>query len=205
MFRKALHIVTASMLSLTLLVSVSACSTSAQDNATKTKVADFYSEYVKEATTIDNATINAAYDELSAQNFEGQATNTARDAIFARFYEIDPDLFDKLAVEYATYDEVGTTFTSILLMSLATQSTAVIAEMPTDAVTITQDEDLGLTVYEIDRSKITAPLPLFAQSKVTKLDKADLTKPVRIIKDGSTWKIIPDDASLNEIGIPNEE
>lgn len=205
MFKKFVRTVTAIVFSVAMVVSVSACSTADRDNAVKIQVVDFYSEYVAESTSIDNAAINAAYSELSLQNFEGQNTNIARDAIFARFYKVDNKLFDKLAVEYATYDEVGITFTNALLMSLATQAQSVIVEIPTDAVTVTHDDSLNLTVYEIDRSKITAPLPLFAKSKVTDLGRETLIHPVRVIKDGADWKVIPDSFSLNEIGIPNEK
>lgn len=205
MFKKFATTVAAAMLGMVMLASLSACSTADKDNATKAEVIAFYTEYVSEATSIDNTAINTAYDELRAEDFTGQDTNTARDAIFERFYQVDTKLFDKLAVEYATYDDVGTTYTSVMLMSLATEAQPVVTAMPVDAVTVIHDDELDLTVYEIDRSKITAPLPLFAKSKVTEVKKADLTNPVRIIKDGSTWKIIPDGSSLNEIGIPNEK
>jgi len=169
----------------------------------KRQVMAFYSSFIEEATSLDEEKINTAYADLKAEGFEGQSTNDVRDKIFARFAEVNPDLFSKFAVEYATYDDVGTAYSNVLLMSLATDSKPVTPVLPADAVTVTQDEELGGTVYEIDRSKITAPVPLVAQSLVTKVDLANIP-PVKIIKVGSDWKIIPDSSFLNEIGIPNE-
>jgi hypothetical protein len=169
----------------------------------KRQVVSFYSSFIEEATSLDKDKINTAYADLKAEGFEGQSTNAVRDKIFARFSEVDPDLFAKFAVEYATYDDVGTAYTNVLLMSLATGGTGIEPVLPTDAVTIKQDDELNRTVYEIDRSKITAPVPLLAQSLVTKVDLDDIP-PIKIIKSGSDWKIIPDSSFLNEIGIPNE-
>jgi competence protein ComGC len=169
----------------------------------KRQVVSFYSSFIEEATSLDKDKINTAYSDLKAEGFEGQSTNAVRDKIFARFSEVDPDLFSKFAVEYATYDDVGTAYSNVLLMSLATGGKGIEPVLPTDAVTIKQDDELNRTVYEIDRSKITAPVPLLAQSLVTKVDLDDIP-PIKIIKSGSDWKIIPDSSFLNEIGIPNE-
>jgi hypothetical protein len=187
-----------------ILFGLTGCNSSAVPTGQKQQIAEFYSEYVEEATSLDTKKINTVYDSLKNQSFEGQQTDTARENIFKQFATVDPDLFDKLAVQYASYDEVGATYTSILLMSLATNGEPVIAELPLDAITKTQDPELKTTVYEIDRSQITAPVPLTAAGLVTKVDKKAL-KPVRVVRDGLNWKIVPDASSLNEIGIPNEK
>jgi len=202
MFRKTVRSLVGVAAVTAMMFSMSGCSGLSQQK--QESVASFYSEYVKEATSLDNEQISAAYADLKKQNLSGQSTDAVRDVIFKRFAEVDPELFDKIAVEYGSYDNVGTTYSSILLMSLATKGQPITAELPLDAITETEDEELGGTVYEIDRSKITAPLPILAESSVTKVEK-DSLPPVKIIRVDGEFQIVPDASSLNEIGIPNEK
>lgn len=189
---------------LAVTITVSGCSSAELEQREKEDIAQFYTNYVAEATSLNTDAINEAYTELSQQNYEGQATDAARDVIFERFAEIDSSFFEQYAVQYASYDEVGATYSSVLLMSLATGSQPVTADFPLDAISSSYDEELDITVYEIDRGKVTAPVPVVAEALVTKVDKEALP-PVMIVKIEGNWKIIPDVSSLQEIGIPNEE
>lgn len=185
-----------------LLLSLSSCTAEGLAPVQEKGIRNFYTNYIKEATSLDNDKINAAYSDLKKQDLTGVDTDTARDTIFSRFAEVDPKFFDEYAVQYATYDEVGATYTSVLLMSLATKGVAVNADFPSTAISKEYDSKLKTTVYEIDRSKITAPVPLAAESLVTPVNKGSL-KPVKLVQVKGEWKIIPDKESLEEIGIPD--
>lgn len=178
------------------------CSSPSQKD--KKDIVDFYIGFVKEATSLDTAQIKAKYSGLAAQNFTGQNANTVRDKMFAEFDAINPDFFSKLHLTDSTYSEVGKTYSTILLMSLAADGNGVDLTMPIDAVSAHQDEKLGRMVYEIDRSKITATVPEDLSAKVTRSDRNTLV-PVRIIKDGDSWKVLADNNMLTEVGVPITE
>jgi hypothetical protein len=185
-----------------LILSLSSCTAEGLAPVQEKGIRNFYTSYIKEATSLNNDKINAAYSDLKKQNLTGVDTNTARDTIFNRFAEVNPKFFDDYAVQYATYDEVGATYTSVLLMSLTTKGVAVSPDFPSDAISKKYDNKLKTTVYEIDRSKITAPVPLAAESLVTPVSKGSL-KPIKLVQVKGEWKIVPDAESLQEIGIPD--
>lgn len=181
---------------------VTGCSSISQKD--KKEVVNFYIGFAKQATSLDAAQIKERYSGLAAQNFTGQNANTVRDKMFAEFDAINPDLFSKLHLTDSSYSEVGKTYSTILLLSLAADGEGVDLTMPIDAVSARQDEKLGRIVYEIDRSKITATVPEGLSAKVTRPDRKTL-EPVRLIKDGSSWKVLATSNLLAEIGVPVTE
>lgn len=162
---------------------------------------NFYIGFAKEATSLDAAQIRAKYSGLASEDFTGQNANAAREKMFSEFNAIHPEFFSKLHLTDSSYAEVGKTYSTILLMSLATEGTGIDLTMPIDAVSAHQDEKLGRMVYEIDRSKITATVPESVSDKITRSDRLTLT-PLRIIKDGDSWKVLADNNMLSEIGTP---
>lgn len=185
-----------------LAVSVGGCASPSQKE--KEQVVDFYIAFAKEATSLDSAQINAKYSGLASQNFTGQSASTVRDKMFAEFDTINPDLFSKLHLTDSTYSEVGRTYSTILLLSLATGGKGVDLTMPIDAVSAHKDEKLGRMVYEIDRSKITATVPEALSHKITRPDRKSLP-PVKLIKEGDSWKVVAESNLLAEIGVPMSE
>lgn len=181
---------------------VTGCASPSQKE--KEQVVDFYIAFAKEATSLDSAQINAKYSELAAQNFTGQSANSVRDKMFAEFDSLNPELFSKLHLTDSSYSEVGKTYSTILLLSLATGGKGVDVTMPIDAVSARKDEKLGRMVYEIDRSKITATVPEDLLSKVTRPDRKSLP-PVKLVKEGDSWKIMAESNLLAEIGVPKTE
>lgn len=161
---------------------------------------NFYIGFAKEATSLDSSQIRAKYSVLAGEDFTGQNANAARDKMFSEFNSINPEFFTKLHLTDSSYAEVGKTYSTILLMSLATGGTGIDLTMPIDAVSAHQDEKLGM-VYEIDRSKITATVPEDVAAKITRSDRLTLS-PIRIIKDGGSWKVLADNNMLSEIGSP---
>lgn len=179
----------------------SGCSSVSQSE--QEEVVEFYRTFAKEATSLNAADIEQAYEELGQEEFAGQDSNKVRDVMFAKFETINPDFFAKIHLTDSTYAEAGKTYSTILLLSLATEGEGVEVTMPLDAVTSHKDDKLGV-VYEIDRSKITATVSESLAGKVTRANRNGLA-PVRIIKDGDSWKILADNNMLTEIGVPLSE
>jgi FlaG/FlaF family flagellin (archaellin) len=181
---------------------VTGCSSPSQSE--KEDIVAFYIEFAKEATSLDSAQIREIYAGLAEQDFAGQPSNTVRDKMFAQFNTMNPEFFSKIHLTDSTYAEVGKTYSLILLHSLATEGEGVDITMPSDAVTSYEDEKLGKRVYEIDRKKITATV---SESLATKLDRSTRSslEPVKLIKDGESWKVLADDKMLTEIGTPLSE
>ncbi len=178
------------------VLSLSACTVEAPDTA-KQEAVRFYTSFVQEATSLEPEAIRTAYSDLEKQNLSNQETDPVRDRIFERFNELNPELFDKLAVEDAGYDTVGATYFNILLMSLNTNGEPVEEVIPLDAVSWDQSSN----IYSIDREKITAPTPLLAENTVT--DFEGELPPVKLKRDIQGWHVIPDEHMLYEIGVPS--
>jgi len=123
--------------------------------------------------------------------------------LFAKFNAINPAFFSKIQLTDSSNSEVGKTYSTILLLSLATDGTGVDVTMPLDAVSSYQDGKLG-QVYAIDRTKITATVPEGLGTKIKRSARNDLA-PVKLIKDGNSWKVIADSNMLTEIGTPLSE
>lgn len=186
------------LLTLCMVGILTACSSSLTDSV-KQDAIRFYTSFVQEATSLDPDAVRTAYSDLEKLNLKGQQTDDARDQIFTKFNELNPDLFDKLSVEDASYDVVGATYFNIILMSLNTNGTAVDEVIPTSAVT--WDSSTG--IYSIDRTQITAPVPVMAESLVTNYEGA--LPPIQLKKDINGWHIIPDKYMLYEIGVPSTD
>lgn len=168
----------------------------------KKEIAAFYTEFANEATSLDSAQINEIYTGLAGQDFEGQNSNTVREKMFAQFNTLNPELFSNIHLTDSTYAEVGKTYSTILLFSLATDGAGIELTMPLDAVTSREDEKLGKRVYEIDRSKITATVPEALGTKITRPSDRKTLTPVKLIKDGESWKVLADNNMFTEIGVP---
>lgn len=201
-FQKKIRVLVTVILTMMMAFVVSGCSYISQDE--KGEVVNFYISFAEEATSLDPVKIRDAYTGLSEQNFEGQSSNAVRDRMFAKFNTINPELFSKIHYTDSSYTEVGKTYSSILLMSLATEGKSVDVTMPFDAVSVYNDEKLGKKVYEIDRSKITATVPEPLAPKLDRPNRIGLA-PVKLIKDGESWKILADGNMLTEIGVPLSE
>jgi hypothetical protein len=164
----------------------------------KHEVAVFYDEFVQESTALDVEKIRDVYASLG-QKLTGKA---ARDQMFRRYDTINPELFSKVYMTNSTEAEVGSSYANILLLSLAAGGEKVEASLPPqDAVTSYDDDKLGKKVYEINRNMIEVEVPKDLASKVTRSGRNSLS-PVRIVKDGESWKVIADVNMLTEIGIP---
>lgn len=182
---------------------LSGCST--VSGSEKKEIVQFYTGFVKEATSLDSAQINKVYSDLKGQDFSGQSSSNVRAKMFAEFDKINPDFFSKLHLTDSTYAEVGKTYSTILRLSLAADSIdGVEVTMPSDAVTAYKDDKLGRMVYEIDRTKITAVVSEEMGRKITRPNRNGLA-PVRIIKDGDSWKVLADNNMLSEVGVPLDE
>jgi ABC-type glycerol-3-phosphate transport system substrate-binding protein len=181
---------------------VAGCNAVSSDE--KKEIVAFYTEFAKEATSLDSEQIAKTYTSLAGQDFTGQSFSDTREKMFKQFAAINPDFFAKMHLTGSSYSEVGKSYSTVLLLSLATEGTGVEVVMPSNAVTSYQDEKLGKRVYEIDRTKITATVPEALASKITRPNRNGLA-PVKIIKDGESWKVLADNNMLTEIGIPLKE
>ena len=179
------------------------CSSSVSQDE-QSEAVEFYRTFVLEGTSLDPVEISRVYSELAEKDFEGQNANKVRDQMFARFDSINPEFFSKMHLTDSSYAEAGKTYSTILLMSLATGGQGVEVTMPLDAVTSYNDNELGQRVYEIDRTKITATVSESLALKVTRPNRNGLA-PVRLIKEEGQWKVIADNNMLTEIGIPQSE
>jgi hypothetical protein len=104
-------------------------------------------------------------------------------------------------VANSTDTEIGSSYANILLLSLGAGGEGVKASLPPlDAVTSYDDKALGKKVYEIDRNRIEVEVPRDLESKVAHSGKS--LSPVKIVKDGDSWKVVADSNMLTEIGIP---
>lgn len=192
------------MVVLAAMVTGFGTSCSAPSQGDKEQLVNFYIGFAKEATSLDYVAIKEKYAVLAERDSNDGSENLAKSEVFAEFDTINPSFFSKLHLTDSSYSEVGSAYSSILLLSLATEGKGVEVTMPIDAVTTYQDEELGRTVYEIDRSKITATVPEYLASKVTRVVRKSLA-PVRIVKEGQSWKVIADKEMLTEIGAPLSE
>lgn len=179
---------------------VTGCASPSQSE--KKEIAAFYTNFVREATSLDSTQIKEVYTGLAEQSFEGQDANTVREKMFAKFNTINPELFSKVHLTDSTYAEVGKTYSTILLFSLATDGVGVELTMPLDAVTSHKDDKLGKRIYEIDRSKITATVPEALGEKIDRPSNRKILTPVKLVKDGESWKVLADNNMLTEIGVP---
>lgn len=184
------------LLSICMVGLLAACSNQPTDSV-KQDAIRFYTSFVQQATSLDPEAVKTAYSDLEKLGLKGQQTDAARDQIFTRFNQLNPDLFKKLAVEDAGYDTVGATYFNIILMSLNTNGNAVDEVIPASAVTWNQSTG----IYSIDRNKITAPVPVMAESLVKQYDGE--LPPVQLKKDLNGWHVIPDQYMLYEIGVPS--
>lgn len=163
----------------------------------KHEVAVFYDEFVQEATNLDVEKIRDVYASIG-QKLTGKAV---RDQMSIRYDPINPELFAKMYVTNSTDSEIGSSYANILLLSLGAGGEGVQASLPPlDAVTSYDDKALGRKVYEIDRNRIEVEVPRDLAAKVTRSGKG--LSPVRIVKDGDSWKVVADSNMLTEIGIP---
>lgn len=162
----------------------------------KHEVAVFYDEFVQEATNLDVEKIRDVYASIG-QKLTGKAV---RD-MSIRYDPINPELFAKVYVANSTDSEIGSSYANILLLSLGAGGEGVQASLPPlDAVTSYDDKALGRKVYEIDRNRIEVEVPRDLAAKVSHSGKS--LSPVRIVKDGDSWKVVADSNMLTEIGIP---
>lgn len=190
-----------SVIVLAALTAMTGCSSASQEE--QKEVSEFYTEFVEQATSLDPTAIADTYTELAKKDYEGQPAPAVRDQIFKKFDAIDPEFFSSLHLKDSSYSDVGKTYSNILLLSSANGGEGVEVVMPLDAITSHKDDKLG-EVYEIDRSKITAVIPEPMSPKITRANRNGL-QPVKIIKDGDTWKVVADSGMLTEVGIPLDE
>lgn len=165
----------------------------------KEEVVAFYMDFAKEATSLDSTQIKKTYEDLA-----GKSADTAKEEVFAQFDALNPEFFNKLHLTDSTYAEVGKTYSIILQLSLATEGEGVDLTMPLDAVTSYEDKKVGKRVYEIDRKKITATVTETLGLKVARVSRSAM-EPVKLIKDGNSWKVLADSNMLTEVGVPVSE
>lgn len=181
-----------------LLASVfTGCASPSQDE--KEEIVAFYIDFAKEATSLDAEQIKKTYDDLAAR-----PADTAKEDVFAQFDTLNPEFFSRLHLTDSTYAEVGKTYSTILQLSLAAEGEGVDLTMPLDAITSYEDKKLGKRIYEIDRKKITATVTETLGLKVARVSRPSL-EPVKLIKDGDSWKVLADNNMLTEIGTPLSE
>lgn len=176
---------------------VTGCASPSQSE--KEEVVAFYMDFAKEATSLDSAQIKKTYEDLA-----GKSADTAKEEVFAQFDALNPEFFNKLHLTDSTYAEVGKTYSIILQLSLATEGEGVDLTMPLDAVTSYEDKKVGKRVYEIDRKKITATVTETLGMKVARVSRSTM-EPVKLIKDGNSWKVLADSNMLTEVGVPVSE
>lgn len=198
---KKLKIIVTALLAVVMLATLTSCGVMTKNE--KTELAAFYSTFVEEATTLDPVKVKEAYDELAAKSkdFEGQDSNKVRDLMFSRFQQVNPEFFSKLYTEGVSYSDVGNAYSKILLIALASQGQKSTVDFPLDAISVSYDKNLKRNVYSIDRTLMTAVVPLTVEGQVTQPKKQGLA-PVKLVKMGDTWQVVADANVLSEIGVP---
>lgn len=177
---------------------LSGCSVSQEEPS---DVAAFYQVFVEDATSLDSERIQAVYAELAEENFMGQESNDVREKIFDRFNSINPDLFSKIHFDDSTYQDSGTVYSRVLLLSIAAKDSSVDITVPEEAVTVSYDDILKMDVYEIDRKEIEITFPDSLGVLLDRQTEKSL-KPVRIVKVDGSLKVVADGNMLTEVGIP---
>lgn len=165
------------------------------------ELAEFYSEFTREASSLDPDAAAVAYEKLVAEDFSfvGVKDSKSREVI-NEIHNLNPELFDKLLLSGAGPEETKTAYANILKLSIATGGKSVESVIPVLANSVVIEN--SASSYTVPRHVLNVVIPEELENRVAPTNSREKSAVVFYTPNGNDgWKIRAHSDLLSEFSV----